>query len=89
MFLRSKAAAVVAGLYFLTFLGVSVNAYFDAGRFSGLPAVLLTWPFIQLFPLTVPNIVAVPTSAVLNAVLIYVLIAALSKVLSNRFRRRA
>jgi len=52
--------------------GASVNAYFDGGRFSGLPAVLLTWPFIELLPLTVPNIVAVPTSAVLNAALIYV-----------------
>jgi hypothetical protein len=81
MFLRSKVAAVVAGLYFLTFLGASANAYFDGGRFSGLPAVFLTWPFIELFPLTVPDIVAVPTSAVLNAVLIYILIAAFSKLL--------
>jgi hypothetical protein len=88
MFLRSKTATVGACIYLLTFLCATVYAYFDRGSFSGLPAVLLTWPLIDFFPLSVPNIVAVPLCAVLNAVLIYVLISVFSKFVSGHFRRR-
>jgi len=87
MFLRSKVAAVVAGLYLLTFISATVYAYFDKSTFSGLPAVMLTWPWVDYFPLKIPTIVAVPISALLNAALIYFVLAILSSLLRRVVRR--
>jgi len=87
MLLRSKVAAVVAGLYLLTFISATVYAYFDRSTFSGLPAVMLTWPWVDYFPMTVPNIVAVPISALLNAALIYFVLTVLVSLFSRVLRR--
>jgi hypothetical protein len=88
MFLRSKVAAGVAGLYLLTFIAALLYAYFDLTTFPGLPAVLLTLPWVDYFPLAVPNIVAVTLSAVLNAAVIFLALAILSFLVSQGLRRR-
>jgi hypothetical protein len=82
MFLRSKTALMGAGLYCLTFMSATVYAYFDKSTYSGLPAVLLTWPWVDYFPLSVPNIIAVPLGALLNAALIYFVLAIVTVLLS-------
>ena len=48
---------------------------------------MLTWPWVDYFPMTVPNIVAVPISALLNAALIYFVLAVLVSLLSRVLRR--
>jgi len=89
MFPHSKVAAVCASVYLLAFLSLTVYACFDKSAFSGLPAVLLTWPWIDYVPLLVPTNVAVPLCAILNAALIYVLFAFLAKLLWSKGRGQA
>jgi hypothetical protein len=89
MFPRSKVAGVCAGVYLLAFLSLTVYAYFDKSDFSGLPAVLLTWPWIDYVPLLVPANVAVPLCAILNTALIYVLFAFLAQLLWGKGRGQA
>jgi hypothetical protein len=53
---------------------------FDKSMFSR-PAVLLTWPWIDYVPLVIHTNVAVPLCAILNAALIYILLAFLAKLI--------
>jgi len=43
--------------------------------------VLLTWPWIDYVPLVIHTNVAVPLCAILNAALIYILLAFLAKLI--------
>jgi hypothetical protein len=82
VFLRSKLAVFGAGLYLLAFICASLYPLFDRRTLSGLFAVMLIWPWIDYLPSGSPYVVGV-ACALLNAIIIYVLLAALSHV----FRR--
>jgi hypothetical protein len=86
MFIRSRAATVGAILYWLAFVCASVYPEFDSRTFAGLPAVMLAWPWIDYIPHPSPWPL-LTGCALLNTILIYVFIAALSLVW-DRFRKR-
>lgn len=73
--LWSSVAAIGAGLYLLVFLAAAIYPWFDHRTFAGLAAVLLGWPWIDYFPSSL-FLVAV----LLNAIVIYVVLALLSLV---------
>jgi hypothetical protein len=89
IFLRSRIAAIAAGVYVVGFLLLTALAYFDERTFSSLPAVLLTWPWVDYIPLILPSNIAVPFGALLNAALIYVVIAGLADLFPRAFHRAA
>jgi hypothetical protein len=82
VFLRSKLAAIGAGLYLLVFICALLYPLFDRRMLSGLFAVMLIWPWTDFLPTGWPYSVGV-ACGLLNAIIIYVLLAALSRV----FRR--
>ena len=86
---RSRIAALAAGVYVVAFLLLTALAYFDERTFSSLPAVLLTWPWVDYIPPILPSGIAVPLGAVLNAGFIYGVIAALASLFPRAFRRGA
>ncbi len=71
--MRSKFAAIGAILYLAAFVCASVYPLFDHRTFAGLPAVLLGLPWIDYLP---SGWLLGPIA--LNALIIYVLLAALS-----------
>lgn len=85
----SRIAVVAAGVYVVAFLLLTALAYFDERTFSSLPAVLLTWPWVDYIPPILPSGIAVPLGAVLNAGFIYAVIAALASLFPRAFRRGA
>jgi hypothetical protein len=72
---RSKLAAVGTGLYLLAFVCAAIYPMFDRRTFSGLAAVMLALPWIDYLPSALWLF-----GVVFNAVIIYVLLAALSAV---------
>ena len=86
-FLRSRVGALAAAVYALAFLVLTALAYFDDRTFSSLPAVLLTWPWVDYIPLILPSNIAIPLGALLNAALIYVLMVILTNLFSRTFGR--
>jgi len=73
--LRSPIAAVGAGLYLLAFACAALYPVFDRRTFSGIAAVLLAMPWIDYLPSAWPSLFL---AAMLNTIVIYVLLAALS-----------
>jgi hypothetical protein len=76
--MRSKFAAFGAALYLVAFACASAYPLFDHRTFSGLFAVMLALPWIDYFP---SNLLL--AAVALNALIIYVLLAALSHVAAS------
>ena len=68
----SKLAISGMAIYLCAFAWAALYAHFDHRTFSGVFAVLLALPWIDYFPNLMPAAVA------LNALIIYVVLAALS-----------
>jgi hypothetical protein len=79
VFFRSKMAMIGAGCYILAFVCALVYPQFDHRTFSGLVAVLLALPWSDYLPSGAPFILLVGC-ATLNAIIIYLVLAALSRV---------
>ena len=73
--LRSRVAVIGAALYLMAFTWASLYPLFDRRTFSGLVAVLLAWPWIDYLPSA-----WLPLAVVLDAIIIYVVLAVLSLV---------
>jgi hypothetical protein len=73
----SRAAAIGAGLYLLVFLCAAIYPWFDHRTFSGLAAVLLALPWVDYFPSSLFSV-----AIFLNAVIIYVVLAVVSRALT-------
>ena len=80
--MRSRFAAIGAILYLLAFACAAAYPLFDHSTFAGLAAVVLALPWIDYLPSG-----WLPAAVALNALVIYVLLAALSFVLSLVRRR--
>ena len=80
--MRSRFAAMGAILYLLVFACATAYPLFDHRSFAGLPAVLLGLPWIDYIPSS-----WLLAAIALNALAIYVLLVALSLVLSLVLRR--
>jgi hypothetical protein len=85
VFLRSQLATIAAISYLLAFLAASLYPLISRQTFAGRPAALLLWPWINLIHPS-SQIVRV-ACAVLNAAIIYAVLALLS-VLFRRVLRR-
>ena|SRR5438552_3328640 len=81
-FLRSKIATIVAGGYLLAFVCAALYPRFDHRTFSGLAAVILALPWIDYLPRNSPSVALIGCIA-LNAIIIYVVVAALTLLLSG------
>jgi len=79
--MRSKLGAVGAILYLLVFTCAAAYPLFDHRTFAGLAAVLLGLPWIDYIPSS-----WLLAAIALNALIIYLFLAALS-FLFSRFRR--
>jgi hypothetical protein len=75
--MRSRSAAIGAILYLLAFACASAYPLFDYSTFAGLAAVLLGLPWIDYLPSG-----WLLGAIALNALIIYLLLAALSFLLS-------
>jgi len=73
--LQSRIGAVGAGLCLLAFVCAALYPVFDRRTFSGIAAVLLAMPWIDYLPSAWPSLFL---AAMLNTIVIYVLLAALS-----------
>jgi hypothetical protein len=80
-------ATIGASCYLVAFVCALLYPLFDHRTFSGLVAVLLAWPWIDYLPSGAPFILLVGC-ATLNAVIIYLVLATLSHVLSIVRQRR-
>ena len=78
----SRTAGIGVGLYLLAFLCAAIYPWFDHRTFSGLPAVLLALPWVDYFPSSL-LLVAI----FLNTVIIYVVLAFVSRALTLIRRR--
>jgi hypothetical protein len=87
VFFCSKMPMIGTGCYILAFVCALMYPRFDHRTFSGLVAVLLALPWIDYLPSGGPFILLVGC-AVLNAIIIYLVLAALSRVLSIIRQRR-
>ena len=81
--MRSKLGAAGASFYLLLFACAAAYPYFDRRTFSGLPAVMLALPWIDYFPSGL-----FLAAVVINALIIYFVLAALSWSLSLIWRSR-
>jgi hypothetical protein len=81
VFLRSRIAIICASFYLLLFFCALLYPLFDHRTFSGLAAVLLTLPWSDHIR-GVGTPLLITACVMLNAIIIYVVIAALSGVLS-------
>ena len=81
--MRSKFAAIGAILYLVVFACAAAYPLFDHRTFAGLPAVLLGLPWIDYIPSE-----WFLGAIALNALIIYLLLAALSFLLSSLRRLR-
>jgi hypothetical protein len=68
----SKLAIAGVAIYLIAFASAASYPHFDHSTFSGVFAVLLALPWIDYFPSQMPAAVA------LNALIIYVVLTALS-----------
>jgi hypothetical protein len=80
-------ATIGASFYVLAFVCALLYPLFDHRTFSGLVAVLLAWPWIDYLPSGGPFLLLIGC-ATLNAIIIYLVLAALSPVLSMIRQRR-
>jgi hypothetical protein len=87
VFFRSKMAMIGTGCYILAFVCALLYPVFDHRTFSGLVAVLLALPWIDYLPSGRPFVLLVGC-ATLNAIIIYLVFAALSRVVSIIRHRR-
>jgi len=87
VFFRSKMAIIGTGCYILAFVCALMYPQFDHRTFSGLVAVLLALPWIDYLPSGAPFVLLVGC-ATLNAIIIYLVLAALSRVPSMIRQRR-
>jgi hypothetical protein len=71
--MQSKLAIAATALYLLIFVCALAYPLFDHRTFAGLPAVLLTLPWIDYLPSG-----WLPAAVALNAMIIYLAAAALS-----------
>ena len=85
VFLRSQLATVGAISYLLAFLAASVYPRISPQTFAGRPAALLLWPWINLIHPS--SQIVLVTCAVLNAAIIYVVLALISVLLRQALRR--
>jgi len=85
VFLRSQLATIAAISYLLAFLAASLYPLISLQTFAGRPAALLLWPWINLIHPS-SQIVRV-ACAVLNAAIIYAVLALLSLLLHRVLRR--
>jgi hypothetical protein len=85
VFLRSQLATIGAISYLLAFLAASFYPHISHQAFAGRPAALLLWPWSNL--LHPSSQIVLIACAVLNAAIIYAVLA-LSSVLATRFLRR-
>jgi hypothetical protein len=85
VFLRSQLATIAAISYLLAFLAASLFPRISRQPFAGRPAALLVWPWINLLHPTSQMVLV--ACAVLNAAIIYAVLALLS-VLLRRVQRR-
>ena len=69
----SKLAAFGAAAYLIAFACAAAYAHLDHRTFSGVFAVLLALPWIDYFPSKL-----LPLAVALNALIVYVVLAALS-----------
>jgi hypothetical protein len=76
--MRSRLAMTATALYLLAFACAAAYPLFDHRTFAGLPAVLLALPWIDYLPSA-----WLPAAVALNALIIYLVGAALSRL----FRR--
>ena len=70
--LRSPVPVIGATLYLLAFVGAAIYPFFSRETFSGLPAVMLAWPWIDYLP---NWHYALLIAVALNAVIIYCVLA--------------
>ena len=87
VFFRSKMAMIGAGCYIFAFVCALVYPQFDHRTFSGLVAVLLAMPWSDYLPSGAPFVLLIGCAA-FNAIIIYLVLAALSRVPSMIRQRR-
>jgi hypothetical protein len=85
VFLRSQLATIGALSYLLAFLAASLYPRISHQTFAGLPAVMLLWPWIDLLHPTSQFVLV--AFALLNAAIIYTVLALLSILFSRLLRR--
>jgi hypothetical protein len=85
VFLRSQVATIGAISYLLAFLAASLYPRISHQTFAGLPAVMLLWPWIDLVHPTSHMVLV--AFALLNAAIIYTILALLSALFSRLLRR--
>jgi hypothetical protein len=85
VFPRSQSATIGAISYLIAFLAASLYPHISRQTFAGLPAVMLVWPWVDLMHPS--SQIVLVACAVLNAAIIYALLALLS-VLASRVLRR-
>jgi hypothetical protein len=86
VFLRSQSAAIGAISYLIAFLAASLYPHISRQTFAGLPAIMLLWPWIDLMHPS--SQLALIAFAVLNAAIIYTVLALLSVLFSRVQPRR-
>jgi hypothetical protein len=69
---RSPVPLMGAAVYLLAFVGAAIYTVFTRETFSGLPAVMLAWPWIDYLP---KWHYAFLIAVALNAVIIYIALA--------------
>ena len=81
MLLRFQSATIGAISYLIAFLAASLYPHISRQTFAGLPAIMLLWPWIDLVhPSSQLFMVAF---ALLNAAIIYAVLALLSVLVSR------
>jgi len=85
VFLRSQLATIGASSYLIAFLVASLYPRISHQTFAGLPAVMLLWPWIDLVHPTSHMVLV--GFALLNAAIIYTVLALLSLLLRRVVRR--
>jgi hypothetical protein len=85
VFLRSQLATIGATSYLIAFLAASLYPLISHQTFAGLPAVMLLWPWIDLVH-PASHMVLVGF-ALLNAAIIYTVLALLSVLFTRLLRR--
>jgi hypothetical protein len=85
VFLRAPVATIGAISYLLAFVGAFLYPYISHQTFAALPAVALAWPWIDHLPRSTK--IMLIACALLNAAIIYTVIALLSFLLNRILRR--
>ena len=69
---KSPVPLIGATVYLLAFVGAAIYTLFSRETFSGLPAVMLAWPWIDYLP---KCHAAILIAVALNTVIIYCVLA--------------